>query len=53
MMEPHIIGIYIHYMFAFEINHVGFILKFLWFRESRFEIYLFLSGIRKVKSLFL
>ncbi len=25
MMEPHMIDNYIHYMFAFEFNHVGFI----------------------------
>ena len=26
-MEPHMIEDYIHYVFAYEINHVGFIVK--------------------------
>ena len=29
MIEPHMIENYMHYMFVFEINHVGFIIR--WF----------------------
>ncbi len=29
MMEPHMIENYIHYVFVFEFNHVGFIVSLL------------------------
>ncbi len=28
-MEPHMIENYIHYVFTFEFNHVGFIVQYL------------------------
>jgi len=38
MMEPHMIENYIHYVFAFEINHMGFIIRFF---AVDFSLYVF------------
>ena len=39
MMEPHMIENYIHYVFVFEFNHVGFIISMFYVQSSDYNIY--------------